>query len=45
MWVPSGVVFIVIGLVLFGRWLKESDKRVALGRVHTIAHSEVSELQ
>ena len=29
MWVPSGVVFIVIGLVLFAKWLRESDHRLA----------------
>ena len=37
MWVPSGVVFILIGLVLFARWLKESDKRAALGVVQALA--------
>jgi putative membrane protein len=31
MWVPSGVVFIVIGLVLFAKWLKESDRRLRFG--------------
>jgi putative membrane protein len=31
MWVPSGVVFIVIGLSLFAKWLSESDRRL----VHT----------
>lgn len=31
MWVPSGVVFIVIGLALFAAWLGESEKRVGLG--------------
>ncbi|MEG9437901.1 cytochrome c oxidase assembly protein [Edaphobacter sp. HDX4] len=28
MWVPSGVVFIVVGLVLFARWLKASNDRL-----------------
>ena len=28
MWVPSGLVFILIGLVLFAKWLKESDHRL-----------------
>jgi putative membrane protein len=41
MWVPSGVVFIVIGLVLFARWLKESEKRAPLGTVQAIANSEL----
>jgi len=45
MWVPSGVVFIVIGLVLFARWLKESEKRVALGGVRAIVHSEMRDLR
>jgi cytochrome c oxidase assembly factor CtaG len=31
MWVPSGVVFIVIALVLFAKWLKESDRRLRFG--------------
>jgi cytochrome c oxidase assembly factor CtaG len=33
MWVPSGVVFIVLGLALFAAWLGESDRRAALGSV------------
>ena len=39
MWVPSGLVFIVIALVLFGRWLRESEKRAALGQVQTLIHA------
>jgi putative membrane protein len=31
MWVPSGIVFIVVGLALFAKWLRESDHRI----VHT----------
>jgi cytochrome c oxidase assembly factor CtaG len=27
MWVPSSVVFIIVGLVLFARWLQESSQR------------------
>jgi putative membrane protein len=45
MWVPSGVVFIVIGLVLFARWLKESERRAALGAVQAMTHAEVSDLR
>jgi cytochrome c oxidase assembly factor CtaG len=45
MWVPSGVVFILIGLVLFARWLKESDKRAALGTVQALTHSELPDTQ
>lgn len=33
MWVPSGIVFIVIGLALVARWLAESDRRLKLGTV------------
>lgn len=29
MWVPSAVVFLVVGLALFARWLAESDRRLA----------------
>lgn len=29
MWVPSGVVFVLVGLALFAKWLRESDKRLA----------------
>jgi putative membrane protein len=31
MWVPSGVIFIVIGLALLAAWLGESERRVQLG--------------
>lgn len=31
MWVPSGLVFVVIGLALFAKWLTESDSRLAQG--------------
>jgi putative membrane protein len=37
MWVPSGVVFLVIGLWLFARWLQESERRVLLSSVATIS--------
>ncbi len=42
MWVPSGVVFIVIGLVLFARWLAESDRRLQFGRVQAIVQQGVA---
>jgi cytochrome c oxidase assembly factor CtaG len=29
MWIPAGVVFIVLGLGLFAAWLRESERRVA----------------
>ncbi|HEV3484594.1 MAG TPA: cytochrome c oxidase assembly protein [Vicinamibacterales bacterium] len=35
MWVPSGVIFIVLGLALFAAWLGESERRAALGTVPT----------
>jgi cytochrome c oxidase assembly factor CtaG len=35
MWVPSALVFITIGLTLFAKWLRESDRRVKLGGVET----------
>jgi putative membrane protein len=31
MWVPSGVIFIVVGLALAAAWLGESERRVRLG--------------
>jgi putative membrane protein len=31
MWVPSGVIFIVVGLALLAAWIGESGRRVALG--------------
>ena len=31
MWVPSGVIFIVIGLALVAAWMGESERRVRLG--------------
>lgn len=37
MWVPSGVVFIVIGIWLFGRWLTTSEQRLKHGTLAGIA--------
>lgn len=28
MWVPSGIVFTLVGLVLFATWLGEAERRV-----------------
>jgi cytochrome c oxidase assembly factor CtaG len=36
MWVPSGLVFILIGLVLFAKWLKESDHRLPHTSLQTV---------
>jgi cytochrome c2 len=33
MWVPSAIVFIVLGLALFAAWLGESERRAALGQI------------
>jgi putative membrane protein len=30
MWVPAGVIYVVIGLWLFAKWLQESERRVLL---------------
>ena len=38
MWVPSALTFIVIGLALFARWLRESDLRLR----HTSLYAAVS---
>jgi putative membrane protein len=32
MWVPSSLVYLGIGLWLFGRWLRESERRVMLAK-------------
>ena len=36
MWIPAGVVFIVLGLALFAAGLGESERRVALGRTQAL---------
>ena len=38
MWIPSGIVFIVIGLVLFAKWLHESERRL----LHTSLQAALS---
>jgi putative membrane protein len=35
MWVPSSVVFIIVGLALFARWLSESERRLKLGALQS----------
>ena len=40
MWVPSGVVFIVVALALMARWLSESDRRLRLSSVATLLEKE-----
>ena len=39
MWVPSGVIFIVLGLALFAAWLGEAERRAALGMVGGVQDS------
>jgi cytochrome c oxidase assembly factor CtaG len=40
MWVPSGVVFILVALALVARWLSESDRRVRLGSLAVVLEKE-----
>jgi putative membrane protein len=35
MWVPSGVIFIIIALALFAKWISESDRRLKLGTLQS----------
>ena len=35
MWIPAGVIFIVLGLALLAAWLGESERRVKFGSVHS----------
>jgi cytochrome c oxidase assembly factor CtaG len=35
MWVPAGAVLIVLGLVLFGAWLAEAERRARSSRLQT----------
>ena len=35
MWVPSGVIFIIVGLALVAAWMGESERRVLLGSTGT----------
>jgi putative membrane protein len=36
MWVPSAIVFIIIALALFAKWLSESDRRLKLGSLEAV---------
>jgi cytochrome c oxidase assembly factor CtaG len=40
MWVPSGVVFIIIGLALCAKWITESDRRLRLGSLQAAVEIE-----
>jgi putative membrane protein len=37
MWIPSGTVFIVVGLAMFAAWIGESEKRAQYSYTHEIA--------
>jgi putative membrane protein len=37
MWIPAGVIFIVLGLAMFAAWLGESERRVRLGQIDATA--------
>lgn len=41
MWIPSGVIFIVLGLALFAAWLGESERRVAFTESERLAKHEI----
>jgi cytochrome c oxidase assembly factor CtaG len=40
MWVPSGIVFIVIALALIARWLVESDRRLKFSSLASVLERE-----
>jgi putative membrane protein len=40
MWIPSAIVFIVIGLSLFAKWLSESDRRLKFGALQAALQRE-----
>jgi putative membrane protein len=42
MWVPSAVAFIIIGLVLFARWLAASEDRLRFTRLYTVLQQQGS---
>jgi putative membrane protein len=43
MWIPAGVVFIVVGLAMFAAWLGESERRVQLSRAESLRPGSVKE--
>ena len=40
MWVPSGLVFILVALALMGRWISESDRRLRFGSLAALLEKE-----
>ena len=39
MWVPSSIIFIVLGLALFAAWLGESERRASLGQIDSVTRT------
>jgi putative membrane protein len=39
MWIPAGIVFILLGLWLMAAWLRESDKRVSYSQINEVQRS------
>jgi putative membrane protein len=37
MWIPFGIVFLIVGLALFAAWMGESDRRLSYGRVSALS--------
>ena len=37
MWIPAGVIFVVVGLALLAAWLGEAERRVRLGTIDAAA--------
>jgi putative membrane protein len=39
MWIPAGVIFIILGLWLVAAWMRESEKRVSYSQVEEVPRS------
>jgi len=42
MWIPAGVIFIVLGLALFAAWMGEAERRVRFGATDAYADERTS---
>jgi putative membrane protein len=40
MWVPSALAFITVGLTLFARWIKEAERRAAMGKLNALLQQQ-----
>lgn len=40
MWIPSGIVFVVLGLALFAAWLGESERRLQYSKLEAVMHAQ-----